>query len=45
MTKSSSVRLISDGLTKRTGGRASAAGAFTSRSMIVLQTLTHESQM
>src|SRR3954468_5554665 len=46
MTWSSRTFLISAGLTNRKAGLApSAVGAFTSRSMIVLQTLTHESQM
>ena len=45
MTKSSSTFLISEGLTRRIAGLASATGCFTSRSMIVLQTLTQESQM
>ena len=30
---------------RRIAGRFSAVGVLTSRSMIVLQTLTHESQM
>src|SRR5580658_7015801 len=34
-----------EGLIIRTAGFTSMAGCFTSRSMIVLQTLTHESQM
>jgi hypothetical protein len=34
-----------DGLIIRNAGFTSIAGCFTSRSMIVLQTLTHESQI
>ncbi len=37
--------MISDGLIIRKADFASTAGCFTSRSMIVLQTLTQESQM
>src|SRR6478736_4747382 len=51
MTWSSRTFLISPGLTRRNAGFAAvpsgvvAAGVFTSRSMIVLQTLTQESQI